>query len=143
MTIIESLKKYFEEHAPDINVMGVDFLGEQVGNMVVEAVPCQPVITEYLDGSTERQFLFVIGGREFYSEDVWQNIENSQVYERLVTLMEGNSRAGILPELDQGREALELSVTSSAYILESDEPSSNARYQIQCRLIYQQKGILE
>lgn len=139
MTIIESLKTYFEQNAPDINVLGVDFLGDSIGGMVIEAVPCDPIITEYLDGSTERQFLFVIGGREFYSEDVWQNIENSQVYERLQRWLEQQSRSGVLPQLDDGREAIDLDVTSSAYILEANEPGSNARYQIQCRLTFFQQ----
>lgn len=138
MTIIESLKRYFEQNAPDVNVLGVDFLGDDIGNMVIEAVPCNPILTEYLGGSSERQFLFVIGGREFYSEDVWQNIENSQVYETLQLWLEQQSRNGHLPELDGGREAFDLSVTGSAYILESDEPGSNARYQIQCRLLFYQ-----
>ena len=117
MSIIESLKNYFEKNAPNVNVTGVDFLGDDIGSMVIEAVPCDPIITEYLDGSSERQFLFVIGGREFYSEDVWQNIENSQVYETLQGWLDRQSRSGVLPELDGGR---------------------NARYQIQCRLIFYQ-----
>lgn len=136
MTIIESLKHYFEQNAPAINVMGVDFLGDAVGNMVIEAVPCDPIVTEYLDGSSERRFLFVIGGREFYSEDVWQNIENCQVYETLQSWLERQTRCGILPEIGDGKSAVSLGVTSSAYILASDEPNSTARYQIQCQLIY-------
>ena len=136
MTVIESLKQYFETYAPDINVLGVDFLGDSIGSMVIEAVPCDPIVTEYLDGSTERQFLFVIGGREFYSEEVWQGIENAGVYEQLQNWLMQQTRGGVLPVLDGGREATSLSVTSSAYILESDEPGSNARYQIQCRLTY-------
>lgn len=136
MTIIESLKTYFEQNAPDINVLGVDFLGDRIGGMVIEAVPCDPIMTEYLDGSTERQFLFVIGGREFYSEDVWQNIENARVYEQLQNWLEVQTRHGILPELGNNKRAISLSVTSSAYILEADEPGSNARYQIQCQLTY-------
>ncbi len=136
MTIIEALKQYFEAYAPDINVLGVDFLGDSIGIMVIEAVPCNPVLAAYLDGSTERQFLFVIGGREFYSEEVWQGIENAGVYEQLQNWLMRQTRDGVLPVLDGGREATSLSVTSSAYILESDEPGGNARYQIQCRLTY-------
>ena len=44
MTIIEALKQYFEVYAPDINVLGVDFLGDSIGSMVIEAVPCDPVL---------------------------------------------------------------------------------------------------
>lgn len=140
MTIIESLKKYFEQNAPDINVLGVDFLGDKIGNMVIEAIPCDPIIAEYLDGSTERQFLFVIGGREFYSPDICQNIENSQIYENLQMWLESQSRNGKLPELSESRQAHSLEITSSAYVLESDELNSNARYQIQCKLTYYQEA---
>ncbi|MBQ1414111.1 MAG: hypothetical protein IIY93_13105, partial [Clostridia bacterium] len=122
MTIIQSLKEYFESYAPDINVLGVDFLGDNIGSMVIEAVPCDPIVTEYLDGSTERQYLFVIGGREFYSEEVWQGIENAGVYEQLQNWLLHQTRGGVLPVLDGGREATSLSVTGSAYIQEADEP---------------------
>ena len=140
MTIIESLKKYFEQNAPDINVLGVDFLGDSIGNMVIETIPVEPVIGEYLDGSSVRQFLFVIGGREFYSPDICQNIENSQIYENLQMWLESQSRIGNLPELSEGRQAHSLEITSSAYVFESDELNSNARYQIQCRLTYYQEA---
>lgn len=134
-SIIDALEKYFIgcELLKD-GALRVDYLGEKPVEYTIEVLPCDPVVKRYLGGSTVRQYLFGFGSREFYSQERLQNIQNSAFYERLADWVETRSMSGVLPELPDGMEAQQLEVVSSGYLF--DGSMTNARYQIQLRLLY-------
>lgn len=134
-SIIDALEKYFIgcELLKD-GALRVDYLGEKPVEYTIEVLPCDPVVKRYLGGSTVRQYLFAFGSREFYSQERLQNIQNSAFYERLADWVETRSMSGVLPELPEGMEAQQLEVVSSGYLF--DGSMTNARYQIQLRLLY-------
>lgn len=134
-SIIDALEKYFIgcELLKD-GALRVDYLGEKPVEYTIEVLPCDPVVKRYLGGSTVRQYLFAFGSREFYSQERLQNIQNSAFYERLAEWVETKSMSGVLPELPDGMEAQQLEVVSSGYLF--DGSMTNARYQIQLRLLY-------
>lgn len=134
-SIIDALEKYFIgcELLKD-GALRVDYLGEKPVEYTIEVLPCDPVVKRYLGGSTVRQYLFAFGTREFYSQERLQNIQNSAFYERLADWVETKSMSGVLPELPDGMEAQQLEVVSSGYLF--DGSMTNARYQIQLRLLY-------
>ena len=134
-SIIDALEKYFIgcELLKD-GALRVDYLGEKPVEYTIEVLPCDPVVKRHLGGSTVRQYLFAFGSREFYSQERLQNIQNSAFYERLADWVETRSVSGVLPELPDGMEAQQLEVVSSGYLF--DGSMTNARYQIQLRLLY-------
>lgn len=134
-SIIDALEKYFIgcELLKD-GALRVDYLGEKPVEYTIEVLPCDTVVKRYLGGSTVRQYLFAFGSREFYSQERLQNIQNSAFYERLADWVETRSMSGVLPELPDGMEAQQLEVVSSGYLF--DGSMTNARYQIQLRLLY-------
>lgn len=134
-SIIDALEKYFIgcELLKD-GALRVDYLGEKPVEYTIEVLPCDPVVKRYLGGSTVRQYLFAFGSREFYSQERLQNIQNSAFYERLADWVETKNMSGVLPELPDGMEAQQLEVVSSGYLF--DGSMTNARYQIQLRLLY-------
>lgn len=134
-SIIDALEKYFIgcELLKD-GALRVDYLGEKPVEYTIEVLPCDPVVKRYIGGSTVRQYLFAFGSREFYSQERLQNIQNSAFYELLADWVETRSMSGILPELPDGMEAQQLEVVSSGYLF--DGSMTNARYQIQLRLLY-------
>lgn len=134
-SIIDALEKYFIgcELLKD-GALRIDYLGEKPVEYTIEVLPCDPVVKRYLGGSTVRQYLFAFGSREFYSQERLQNIQNSAFYELLADWVETRSLSGILPELPDGMEAQQLEVVSSGYLF--DGSMTNARYQIQLRLLY-------
>lgn len=134
-SIIDALEKYFIgcELLKD-GALRVDYLGEKPVEYTIEVLPCDPVVKRYLGGSTVRQYLFAFGSREFYSQERLQNIQNSAFYELLADWVETRSLSGILPELPDGMEAQQLEVVSSGYLF--DGSMTNARYQIQLKLLY-------
>lgn len=141
MTISESLSEYFAG-CPILEggKIRVDYLGANPADreVTIDAVPCKPILKEYADGGTLRQYLFVIGSREYYSEDIFCNLLNNGLYEDLSAWIERQNRAGHLPALDGGRRCQSVEALSTAYLMEENPLSGNARYQIQCRMTYTQ-----
>lgn len=126
---------YLYEFNKGINV---DYLDNNSTTYSIEEVPCNPIIKKYLDGSSKRQYDFIFASRESYGADVFQNIENSGFYEDFSNWIEQENAQGNLPILGVNKEAVELKVSTTGYAFQTDENS--ARYQIQLKLIYLQKG---
>lgn len=134
-SIIQGVSDYFL-NCPLLKdgVFRVDALGTEPVEYTIETGIFDPIIERYVDGSSERQFQFQFGSREFYSMDRLQNIENSTFYEELAEWVEEQSKAKNLPELPEGMSAEEIEVLSPGYV--HDGAMKNARYQISLRLLY-------
>ncbi|WP_164170392.1 hypothetical protein [Ruminococcus flavefaciens] len=115
----------------------VDILGDKPIEYTIETVPCAPVVRKYTDGSCMKQFLFIFASREFFSEDVAQNIENLGFYEKFEDWIKEQNDEGILPDLGDDREPVSIEVLTGGYAFEAD--TNTARYQIQLRLTYEEE----
>lgn len=140
MTIIEAVRGWLRTY-PSLasGRLAVDFLPKQAQTYSVDSVPSKEEIKRYLDGSSVRQFLFTLSSREFKGEDIVQNVDNLTFYEGFAAWVLNQSRRRQLPELGEGRTARKVEVTTSGYPFQVDEHGT-ARYQIQLRLEYFQKG---
>ena len=138
MTIIESVKNYILTCPllKELKRLNIDFLPEDPNTYSIETVPAQEILKTYLDGSTERQFVFVFAARCSYNEEVRNNIENSGFYEEFAKWLEEKTEKDYLPKLTGGRTASKIEAMSSGYLYDIAGGLDNARYQIQCRLIY-------
>lgn len=58
----------------------MDFLPEEAQSYSVEAVPAKEIVRSYVDGSTVRQFLFVVASREFFGDKIKQQLDNLSFY---------------------------------------------------------------
>ena len=140
MTILETIKKFIATcPVIDNGVIRAEFLGEKYGEYSIEVIPGEPIVKYYLDGSSERQFTFAFGSREYYGEDDIENINNSGLYEQFAQWMERMSFAERLPCLGEGKTARKIEALTPGYIYSADGDS--ARYQIQCRLTYFQEAV--
>ena len=138
MTIIESVKNFILT-CPYLNELArvnIDFLPECPDTYSIEEVPSQTVIKRYLDGSSERQFLFVFAARLTYSDEVRNNIDNSGFFENFENWLEKCTRDETFPEMSEGLTPSKIEAISSGYLFDISGDLSNSRYQIQCRLIY-------
>lgn len=137
MTIIESLKKYLNRYAPLAKSrLNVDFLPAEANSYSIEPVATSPVVKRYADGSTIRQFLFVLASREPFGAHLRQQIDNLSFYEEFEAWLEEKNEAGDFPELSGGREVRSMETVTSGYAFVPG--TDTARYQIQCRLKYYQ-----
>lgn len=119
--------------------LNVDFLPEKARAYSVDVTPCKEVIKSYLDGSSIRQFDFILASRYYHSGDAALNAGNLAFYENFSRWVEEQNRRRSLPALDQERTARKVEVTTSGYPYLVDEHGT-ARYQIQLKMIYVQKG---
>ncbi len=137
--LIESIRDYISAF-PDLSencCLLIDYLGDKPVEYTVEAVPCDPVYKEYVDGEKVKQFLFVFASREYFEADVNTCIENLHFYENFEEWIEQNNDNGVFPDLGSNRTPVSLEVLTRGYVLSADEET--ARYQIQLRLIYEEE----
>lgn len=135
-TIIDSLFNWFAdcEVLSANSELKVDYLGEDAEQYSIETVPCNRVITKYVDGSEKCQYLFIFASRRVYSEDEQINISNLEFYEELEEWIAEQNINSRLPRLPENCTAQAVTVLSSGYVMDND--TKTARYQIQCQLRY-------
>lgn len=134
-SIIQGITDYFMQ-CPLLKdgVFRVDALGNEAVEYTIETGITAPIVQQYVDGSSIRQYQFNFGSREYYSLDRLQNIQNSTFYEKLCDWVEAQSAAVILPDMPEGCEPEKLTVQAPGYMF--DASMTNARYQIQLNLTY-------
>lgn len=134
--IIDSIRTFIAK-CPLLDMyarLNVDFLGAEATEYTIDSVPATEIIKKYVDGGALKQFVFVFGSREYYGPDVLQNIENSGFYEKFADWLEEQTEKGDLPILEGNKESILIEATTTGYLFDNTE--ENAKYQIQCRLIY-------
>ena len=138
MAIIESIRDFIAGCPLLKNgvLLNVDRLGATEIEYTVDGEITNPVLRQYTDGSSLRQFEFVFASRERYGADTLQNIANSGFYEDFADWIESQSNVGNLPKLDKYRVPQYIEVLSGGYVFDSDD--SIARYQIQLKFVYYQ-----
>ncbi|MEE0981168.1 MAG: chloramphenicol resistance protein [Acutalibacteraceae bacterium] len=138
MTIIESVKNFIMTcpFLAELARVNVDFLPENSDTYSIEEVPSQIIIKEYLDGSSERQFVFVFAARLNYSDELRTNIDNSGFFEDFAEWLEKCTREEVFPEMKEGLTPSKIEAISSGYLFDISGDLTKSRYQIQCRLIY-------
>lgn len=137
--LIDSCKDFILKYPliDNMSDFGVDFLSNDPNTYSIEEVPIETTIEEYIDGSSKRQFVFVFASRFNYSQDIENNKKNSHFYEDFSEWIEQNSKQGNLPDLNNGKVAIELNVLTGGYLYSADY--STARWQMQLQLIYEQE----
>lgn len=134
-SIIQGLVSYFNR-CPLLHdgVFYVDGLGQEAIGYMIETGVTAPIVEQYIDGSSIRQYQFNFGSREYYSLDRLQAIQNSKFYERLSNWIEEQSNMGILPDMPEKCHPEKITVQSPGYMF--DASMTNARYEIQLMLQY-------
>ena len=137
-TIIQSLWDYFLA-CPLMcdRKINVDFLPEKSLEYSIDTTPASEIIKQYVDGSSVRQYLFVIRSVQDYGSDVLQNIANSGFFESLSNWLEEQRRKKNFPTLPSGKEPQKIEAQSTGYLFVSGPDTG--KYQIQCRLQYFQE----
>ena len=131
--MISKIRQYFFDLGiiDENSNINVDFLSNKPIEYVIEPIPVEPVIRQYADGSSLRQFVFQFGSREYFGADVIQNMKNTEFYEDFSELIEDNNRKGVLPKINciQSIECLNNGTIN-------EDNTDNAKYVIQMRITY-------
>ena len=131
--MISKIRQYFFELGiiDGNSNINVDFLSNKPIEYVIEPIPMEPVIRQYADGSSLRQFVFQFGSREYFGADVIQNMKNTEFYEDFSALIEDNNKKGVLPKI-KGIQSIECLNNGTI----NEDNTDNAKYVIQMRITY-------
>lgn len=117
--------------------VNVDYLGGAM-EYSIDPLPAEPWIKRYADGGGIKQYQFAFTSKEYYDGDARTGIENSGFYQDFEEWIENNNKKGYLPDLENARKMpVRVETMTSGYLFDSE--TDMARYQIQCRLIYEQE----
>ena len=116
--------------------VNVDYIGTDMGYSI-DPLPCYPIIQRYMDGGAKKQFQFAFSSQEEYDQDARINIENSGFFQSFEEWLEQQSFNGNLPELGEKKNPISIETLNSGYLY--DMNGENAKYRIECRLIYAQE----
>ena len=98
MSMIQAIRDYLCTcpHLKD-GKLNVDYLGAEPTEYVVESVPSSGIIKRYTDGGTLRQYLFIFGSREYFSDKVLKQLSNSawRLYRQPICWMQRKKTHGI------------------------------------------------
>ena len=138
MAIIESVKNFILKcpYLDELKKVNVDFLPSDPNTYSIEEVPTEVILKEYIDGSTERQFVFVFASRMRWNDEIINNIQNSGFFEKFQHWLEQCTELENMPVLDEGMSAYKIEAMSNGCLFDVSGNSEYARYQIQCRLLY-------
>lgn len=142
MSLVKNIREFIKK-CPYLNDyegavrIGVDYLGEGASTYSIEAVPSQPVVKKYIDGSSVRQELFIFSSREAWGEDVFQNLENCEFYENFSKWLEEMNVKKQFPNIGSKRHIRKIELLSNGYAFAVDV--DKAQYQIQFRIVYFQE----
>lgn len=140
MSLMDILQTYIDNlnciKSYNTNV-GVNFLDGNIDSFSIEEIPCEPLIKRYVDGSSIRQLQFALISRFDYTEEIAQQLKNSNFYEELIDEIEDKNINGDLPLFEGNIEAQNIEVYSTPYLVYAEEGS--ATYQVNLRLKYLKK----
>ena len=141
--IIECIRDYFKKCPYLTNFdINVDFLGSDGECFSIEEVPATIILKRFIDGSKEKQCLFVLASRTFIgTQENQQSIANLHLFEKIANWLENNTENDVLPTLNNKQTATSIEALSSGYLFGTDSVKKYARYQIQCQLKYFEEGI--
>lgn len=142
MSITAAIRNYLETY-PGLSggVMHVDWLPESARYYSIESVPCEPVLKQYMDGSSRRQFQFNLASSMYFGPDVDSQSENMEWFESFDSWIQTQNLFRRLPDLGDGRKCQSIEILSSAYPVAVDG-NGLARYQLQMGITYLQEGTL-
>lgn len=132
--MIEKIREYFLTKvtlAKEFDNILADFLGDEATSYTIEPIPIEPILRQYTDGGSLRQYVFQFGSREFYDDSVAQNIANLEFYEKFQEEIEKNNSNGVRPDIP-GIQSIEC---TSHGTLDGAE-SGTAKYVIQMKITY-------
>lgn len=141
MTILGSIKTYIEGYAglEEDAPVWTNYLGPAPVQYSINPLGSDKIMEQYLDGSSLRVYNFAFNSVEYTIEEL-DRVGADEFYEEFGEWLEAQSEAGNLPVLGPGKSAIEISATGWGYLFEQNE-SGTGIYQVQCRLIYEQRPV--
>ena len=136
-TILSAIRAYIMT-CPFLHdgAVNIGYLGDQI-EYSIDVLPMTPYVKKYVGGGGQKQFGFALTRKEAFDGDARTALDASGFYEDFERWIEESERREVYPVLPEGLVPQMIEVTTGGYIF--DIETDMARYQIQCRLVYEQE----
>ena len=120
----------------EIKSFGVDFLSSDANTASIEKAPGAKTIEKKVNGDTIKEINIILRAWFPYSEELRQNIENSNFYEDLSDWIEEQVNEDNLPVFTANKVCTKVEVTTSDYLVSIADNGRKACYQMQLKVEY-------
>lgn len=134
--MIESIRNYIATcpYLDTFAAVNVEYLVDKVkAYSVNEGAGYNPVVSETITGDKEMQFQFTFDAKFYWNEEVSNNVNNSEFFEKFRDWLEQNNRNGVFPSVT-GITPESINATSNGYIFATN--ADVAIYRISCVFNY-------
>lgn len=132
MEFIETCPFLREFEQATFPVVHLDVLEDDATMYSIEGTPAEPIVKQYADGSSVRQYVFSLCSRELYG--TVENEATAEFYEKFSDWLDDCTREGILPALSGQLQSKSIRATTGGYLY--DNEGTSCQYRIQCQFIY-------
>ena len=136
--MISAIKTWLEkcDCFDDLKELGVDFLSSDANVASIEKSPGQKTIERKVNGDSIKQINIILRAWFPYSDEIKQNIENSEFYENVSDWIEEQVETNDLPVFKNNKVCTNVEVTTSDYLISVSDNMRKACYQMQFRVEY-------
>lgn len=138
--MIGKLRDYLNT-CPSFDILksiGIDFLSNDANVASIDKTPIQPIKSNRIIGNKKKQASFTLKVKLNHSDELKQQIENSDFLEDFEDWLEEQNDIGNFPKLKKNKKVTNIFVSSSNYLLAIDPTLRKAIYQVQIIIEYEQ-----
>lgn len=123
----------------NLKEMGIDFLSNDANVASIDRTPIQPLKGEKISGTKFKQASFTLRVKLNHSDELKQQIENSDFLEDFEDWLEEQNDIKNFPTFKDNKKVTKIYVSSSNYLLAIDSTLRKAVYQVQIIVEYEEK----
>ena len=124
-----------------LKAMGIDFLSNDINIASIDRTPIQPKKNDRITGNKIKQASFTLKVKLNHSDELKQQIENSDFLENFEDWLEEQDDIGNYPILKNNKKVISIYVSSSNYLVAIDPSLRKAVYQVQIIMEYEKIDI--
>lgn len=142
MSIISALRTYIKSYSELANdaPVWIDYLGPRPVEYSIDPLEGDKILVTYINGDSMRSYPFAFRSMQSTISQL-EKLETHGFYEEFADWLEEQTYSGVLPVLGTGKVAESLEAVGWSYLFREGE-SNTGIYQIQCRMIYEQKELI-
>lgn len=123
----------------DLKEMGIDFLSNDANVASIDRTPTQPLKNEKISGTKLKQASFTLKVKLNHSDELKQQIENSDFLEDFEDWLEEQNDLKNFPKFKENKKVTKIYVSSSNYLFAIEPTLRKAVYQVQIIVEYEKK----
>ncbi len=136
---IENIRTYISlcPYLDNSTAINIDYLSDNIKSYsITESSSYNPIISTDIIGNEQKQFLFNFDAKLNWTDEIANNISNSNFFSNFSSWLKNNNENKIFPQHSENITIETIGATSNGYIFATE--SNEAIYRISCEIKYMQ-----